>query len=835
MYALEKGGNDDMFFDQRRAEGLTMRFEREVKVGAQTQNAQSKSSKPNKGKGKVKQLAYAPSLGLLLSRCDGAIEVWNAHALQPASPVPLAENAGVKLFALDATPRAERLAVLTKKTAWLFAWAASRQWVALTSFPLPEEALQCALSGHALAIATRKAYVLLDTRSGKATELFAYSHTPVLAPTPEGDTLCAQERLGLVVNAQGVAARASYTFAAPPLDALVAPPYALAAHAHGVEVLDAHSGSALQTLPLRGLGSSDSLQPRLCRAPAVVLVYALGGSGVAALRALPIGEQVTQMIALGDVKRALELYMRTSRADPDFKQQLRHFHALAADALFRRADFAAAFGYWRTSDVSPLSVLARFPQLLPASLVPQGVVPVTQVVVQALVEDGKRGAARRELSGVDAHTLVAEAKRQLAQYLEFAVAKHKKEPALLMHLERAATLLSAELGADAFKRRLSELSAAHTLHSDELTRALEQAQRWGALALLYEHNGDLTHALALWERLSSGELQDAATSPSQALSEAVRALSVSNSWPLLQRYTPWLAAQPQGLSLVRTVYMNNEREENTLPHALVVDTLKKYAGLEQAYLEYLVNVLDVRERRFHVQLSALYLQHVLRAQQSASPQERSAADAALARDAQRHRVSTQLLQQQQLLGLDDDDIRSGASARTGGDDTAGDADSDADSASYLGTRRRLLRFLQQSQLYDPAPLVAHLERAGLTEELLVVLTRLGEHERALGVLLHDLKDLERAEHYCVHWRPEYVRGSDDFAYDAHTKAALDYHSAPTGTNPYLQSLFKLYASASTPDDVDGLAPKARELLAKVPLILTLPLTLSQPQTNLEFD
>ena len=44
--------------------------------------------------------------------------------------------------------------------------------------------LAIALSGHALAIATRKAYVLFDTRSGKATELFAYSHAPVLAPTP---------------------------------------------------------------------------------------------------------------------------------------------------------------------------------------------------------------------------------------------------------------------------------------------------------------------------------------------------------------------------------------------------------------------------------------------------------------------------------------------------------------------------------------------------------------------------------------------------------------------------------------------------------------------------
>jgi hypothetical protein len=63
-------------------------------------------------------------------------------------------------------------------------------------------------------------------------------------------------------------------------------------------------------------------------------------------------------------------------------------------------------------------------------------------------------------------------------------------------------------------------------------------------------------------------------------------------------------------------------------------------------------------------------------------------------------------------------------------------------------RSKLLRFLQESRLYDPVSVYKHLERTSLYEERVVVLARLGCHREALSLLVNDLADHNEAVRFC---------------------------------------------------------------------------------------
>lgn len=83
------------------------------------------------------------------------------------------------------------------------------------------------MSGHTLAVATKKDYLLMDVRNGRALELFPYTAEPAIAIVGDNEFLFAQDRLGLSINNQGVATRENYTWTDSPSELFIAPPYVL--------------------------------------------------------------------------------------------------------------------------------------------------------------------------------------------------------------------------------------------------------------------------------------------------------------------------------------------------------------------------------------------------------------------------------------------------------------------------------------------------------------------------------------------------------------------------------------------------------------------------------
>lgn len=117
----------------------------------------------------------------------------------------------------------------------------------------------------------------------------------------------------------------------------------------------------------------------------------------------------------------------------------------------------------------------------------------------------------------------------------------------------------------------------------------------------------------------------------------------------------------------------------------MAEYLKRLPEMEGLYLEHVVGVLGVAERSFHVKLSALYLQAVLKL----LPQY----------------PSEKLWEQEQLFGKE-------VTAPLGRQRTRQTMVAVADMEDpMLKARKKLLQFLRTSEHYDPTPILQYIEGA----------------------------------------------------------------------------------------------------------------------------
>jgi uncharacterized membrane protein YgcG len=64
-------------------------------------------------------------------------------------------------------------------------------------------------------------------------------------------------------------------------------------------------------------------------------------------------------------------------------------------------------------------------------------------------------------------------------------------------------------------------------------------------------------------------------------------------------------------------------------------------------------------------------------------------------------------------------------------------------------RNRLLRFLRESRWYEAEKILSKFPKGGLLEERATLLMRVGKHESALHIYVHQLRSRETAERYCA--------------------------------------------------------------------------------------
>ncbi|XP_041114796.1 transforming growth factor-beta receptor-associated protein 1-like [Polyodon spathula] len=223
---------------------------------------------------------------------------------------------------------------------------------------------------------------------------------------------------------------------------------------------------------------------------------------------------------------------------------------------------------------------------------------------------------------------------------------------------------------------------------------LEKHKKYFALGLLYHCNGQDDAAVQLWVRIVKGELQD--TTQPDLYEYVVDFLSFCSSQELIWKYADWALQKNQkvGVQIFTRRPVDKEKGGKLNPDD-IIKYLHKYPQAVTQYLEHLVLDRKIQEEQFHTHLAVLYLDEVLQ-------------------------------------------LRS---------------QSDQHSEELNTARAKLRSLLQQSCLYRVQLLLGKIKDTDLNLECAILYGKLEEHDKALHILVHQLKDFQAAEDYCS-WNSE---------------------------------------------------------------------------------
>ncbi|PNI30426.1 TGFBRAP1 isoform 3 [Pan troglodytes] len=247
---------------------------------------------------------------------------------------------------------------------------------------------------------------------------------------------------------------------------------------------------------------------------------------------------------------------------------------------------------------------------------------------------------------------------------------------------------------------------------------LEKHKKYFALGLLYHYNNQDAAAVQLWVNIVNGDVQD--STRSDLYEYIVDFLTYCLDEELVWAYADWVLQKSEEVGVqVFTKRPLDEQQKNSFNPDDIIHCLKKYPKALVKYLEHLVIDKRLQKEEYHTHLAVLYLEEVLLQRASASGKGAEATE----------------------------------------------------------TQAKLRRLLQKSDLYRVHFLLERLQGAGLPMESAILHGKLGEHEKALHILVHELQDFAAAEDYCL-WCSE-GRDPPHRQQLFHTLLAIYLHAGPT--------------------------------------------------------
>ncbi|KAM8976352.1 transforming growth factor-beta receptor-associated protein 1 [Pelodytes ibericus] len=263
---------------------------------------------------------------------------------------------------------------------------------------------------------------------------------------------------------------------------------------------------------------------------------------------------------------------------------------------------------------------------------------------------------------------------------------------------------------------------------------LDKHKKYYALGLLYHSNKQDAAALQVWVKIVNGDLKDN-TRP-DLFEYIVDFLTFCTDQQLVWQYTDWVLQKSEQVGV--QIFMkrsSDEQLQNGFSPDTIVSYLCKYRQALIKYMEHLVLEKNIQKEKYHTHLAVLYVEEILRLK-SMDPSEQ--------------------------VGLEE-------------------------------LRTPLQNLLQQSDLYRVLLIIDKIKGTDLHLERAILHGKLEEHDQALDILVHHLKDFAAAESYCV-WNS---KGRDI---------------------PYRQNLFQLLLSAylTSPSSDNALLVAAVDLLNNHP-------------------
>ncbi|XP_053240222.1 transforming growth factor-beta receptor-associated protein 1 isoform X3 [Podarcis raffonei] len=223
---------------------------------------------------------------------------------------------------------------------------------------------------------------------------------------------------------------------------------------------------------------------------------------------------------------------------------------------------------------------------------------------------------------------------------------------------------------------------------------LEKHKKFFALGLLYHANGQDAAALQLWVKIVNGDIQD--STRTDLYEYIVDFLTSCTDHELVWKYAEWVLQRSEEVGVyIFTRRPLEEEQKNSFNPDDVISCLNKYPVSLVKYLEFLVLERRVKKEKFHTHLAVLYLEEVLRLKSLAAEK----------------------------------------------------------SEELSKSQAKLRSLLQKSDLYRIRFILDKISGTDLHMECAILFGKLEQHDKALHILVHELKDFAAAEEYCV-WNSE---------------------------------------------------------------------------------
>ncbi|XP_076052623.1 vacuolar protein sorting 39 [Oratosquilla oratoria] len=665
----------------------------------------------------VTKVAVVPEHQILISLSDNIVSVHDLTVFNFPLLRTMTKTKGANVFELDVkhhisrtgeTVVIVRLVVSVRRKLQLYYWK-SRQFQELREeLTLPDTPRALSWCKEAIAVAFKHEYWLVKL-TGEQKELFSTGRNqePQITRLEDGHLALARDEKTIFLDDDGIAT-CSYTLNWPeqPYMMVYDRPYLLAVLPKSVEIQTQEPRLSVQSLQLD--------KPRLLalsknsKGPSQVFVAST--SHVWCLHANPVSQQIPQLLIQKEFELALKLVDLWDEA-PDAKQQMnQHIQRLLAFHHFSCQRFQEAMNLFFELNTELLYVIGLYPDLVPEEYRSRLQYPSTPPVLLGTDLENALQALIHYLLQVR-HQLVGGSggvsKTGGLRSTEGSV-NIKSRHQMLQIID--TTLLKCYLQTnDALIVPLLRMPDSR-VSIEEGERVLRKANKYQELVLLLQTKG--LHQKALELLLRHSKRPDSPLKGHQRIISYLQHLG-PNQIDLIFEYSGHVIKIHSEDAL--SIFTGDEAspgEVEHLPRPKVLSFLRKNdKSLVVPYLEYVIHEWKDTNALLHNELIYQYKEQVMEDFRSVKKSEDPTT------------VETLKMKAETM-------------------------------------RKKLLDFLHSSKHYAAATILVHFPYDDLYEERTILLGRLGQHQQALGIYVHTLKDTHRALEYCKEYYSPDKQGKD---------------------------------------------------------------------------
>ncbi|KAK9768178.1 hypothetical protein K7432_001374 [Basidiobolus ranarum] len=735
------------------------------------------------GKKAVERVVAIPSISKLIALCDSTILFFTLPDLSPIPHEIMAPIKGITCLCFDQGNKStqnNRVSMCAVKRRVVQFYQLGDGATLEREISLPDGAVTiCRFENH-LCLADAYSYKIVDIRNSRAIDLIPTSKgssewgiknsnpslRPIVTVVDKGEFLLTtaaagahilfESSLGMFVTSSGDPTRGTLQWPSYPRAIGVHYPYIVALLRNNTvqihNLLDQklmQSFGFTRAMEIRSIFETNGIEisvPSILdvsqKVSRLARTFLITKDSLLTLAPLPLITQVDNLLDTNRVEEALDVAedarstIMSTKRDEQMRYELEYTYRKAGFIYLGETLFDDALGLFQKGNLDPRVLINLFPDISgPSSMSETSLLEeklnayvtslgtINDIVSNSIQknystnsdvpEDEETIQSIKQMHSI----LISNAKEILVRFLVKSRPKSIKERKfeLKQAIDTALLKLYSENNSEDLYKLLK---TKNDCILGECEQILLERKQYYPLTLLYSENKEYHKALELLIKIHDDPIPD---SHFGGVAEVAELLSKLSDPKLVLEYIPWVIEKNPSLGAQVFIRMKPE-EASKYDAEQILNLLKKNGnGGIKEYLEYLVFQCEDKNVDRHTSLVTIYIEDLKTI----------------------YNKDTQNI----LHELENSFIV--ASITSPSITFVSFLEKRKDEASTL--RCQLLKFLQSSQYYAVNTVLEKLlEYEHFTIERVVLFGRVGEHEKALKTLVHDVKDYTGAEIYCIY-------------------------------------------------------------------------------------